>query len=140
MPELLSSRRVQGKSGPMLTPYESQLADALAPKTPPKPDELKAAVLALYAKFALFDGKIRQKAGLHLHLEGVLAGLAARARCGSPRRAFFRASSIPRGAAGGGVRAAAFLSPPPPLGRGVWILSHRACCQGAAALTAALAA
>ena len=72
-------RRVQGKSGPVLTPYESQLADALAPKTPPKPDELKAAVLALYAKFALFDGKIRQKAGLHLHLEGVLAGLAARA-------------------------------------------------------------
>ena len=72
-------RRVQGKSGPVLTPYESQLADALAPKAPPKPDELKAAVLALYAKFALFDGKIRQKAGLHLHLEGVLAGLAARA-------------------------------------------------------------
>lgn len=71
-------RRVQGKNGPVLTPYESQLADALAPETPPKPEELKAAVLALYARFALFDGKIRQKVGLHLHLEGMLASLATK--------------------------------------------------------------
>ena len=62
----------------MLTPYESQLAAALAPETPPKPEELKASVLALYAKFALFDGTVHQKLALHLHLEGLLASLATK--------------------------------------------------------------
>ena len=62
----------------MLTPYESQLAAALAPETPPKPEELKASVLAFYAKFALFDGTVHQKLALHLHLEGLLASLATK--------------------------------------------------------------
>ena len=71
-------RRVQGRADPVLTPYESQLAAALAPETPPKPEELKASVLALYAKFALFDGTEHQKLALHLHLEGLLASLATK--------------------------------------------------------------
>ena len=36
-------RRVQGRADPVLTPYESQLAAALALETPPKPEELKPA-------------------------------------------------------------------------------------------------
>ena len=71
-------RRVQGRADPVLTPYESQLAAALAPETPPKPEELKASVLAFYAKFALFDGTVHQKLALHLHLEGLLASLATK--------------------------------------------------------------
>ena len=71
-------RRVQGRADPVLTPYESQLAVALAPETPPKPEELKASVLAFYAKFALFDGTVHQKLALHLHLEGLLASLATK--------------------------------------------------------------
>ena len=71
-------RRVQGRTDPVLTPYESQLAAALAPETPPKPEELTASVLAFYAKFALFDGTVHQKLALHLHLEGLLASLATK--------------------------------------------------------------
>ena len=71
-------RSVQGRNPPVQTPYEAQLAEALAVTTPPKSEELKGTILALYAKFALFDGKIRQKVGLHLHLEGVLASLATK--------------------------------------------------------------
>ncbi len=66
------------RADPVLTPYESQLAAALAPETPPKPEELKASVLAFYAKFALFDGTVHQKLALHLHLEGLLASLATK--------------------------------------------------------------
>lgn len=54
-------------------PYEKNLDAALSPETPPKPDELKAALLAVYAKFELFNGTVHQKAGLHLHLDGLLA-------------------------------------------------------------------
>ena len=50
----------------------------LSPETPPKPDELKAALLAVYAKFGLFNGTVHQKAGLHLHLDGLLASLMTR--------------------------------------------------------------
>ena len=71
-------RTVQGRKPPVMTPYESQLAQALAPAQPPQPGQLKEALLALFAKFALFDGKVRQKVGLHLHLEGVLASLATK--------------------------------------------------------------
>ena len=72
-------RSVLGRSAPVMTPYESGLAAALAPETPPAPEQLCADILALYAKFALFDGRIRQKAALHLHLEGLLASLATKA-------------------------------------------------------------
>ena len=39
---------------------------------------LKAALLAVYAKFELFNGTVHQKAGLHLHLDGLLASLMTR--------------------------------------------------------------
>ena len=71
-------RTVQGRKPPVMTPYEAQLAAALAPAAPPEAGQLKAALLALFAKFALFDGKVRQKVGLHLHLEGLLASLATK--------------------------------------------------------------
>ncbi len=44
-----------------MTPYESSLAAALEPETVPEPAQLKNDLLALFAKFALFDGKVRQK-------------------------------------------------------------------------------
>ena len=71
-------RAVQGRTPPVLTPYEKNLDAALSPETPPKPDELKAALLAVYAKFELFNGTVHQKAGLHLHLDGLLASLMTR--------------------------------------------------------------
>ena len=71
-------RAVQGRTPPVMTPYEKDLDAALSPETPPKPDELKAALLAVYAKFELFNGTVHQKAGLHLHLDGLLASLMTR--------------------------------------------------------------
>ena len=71
-------RAVQGRTPPVMTPYEKALDAALSPETPPKPDELKAALLAVYAKFELFNGTVHQKAGLHLHLDGLLASLMTR--------------------------------------------------------------
>ena len=72
-------RRVLGRTAPVMTPYESALAAALAPATVPQPDQLKDALLNLYAEQALFDGTIRHKAALRLHLDGMLAALAAKA-------------------------------------------------------------
>ena len=71
-------RAVQGRTPPVMTPYEKNLDAALSPETPPKPDELKTALLAVYAKFELFNGTVHQKAGLHLHLDGLLASLMTR--------------------------------------------------------------
>ena len=71
-------RKVLGRNAPVMTPYESALCEALLPGTPPKPEELKTTLLALYARFALFDGQIHAKAGLHLHLEGLLAAFMTR--------------------------------------------------------------
>ena len=71
-------RTVQGKHPPVMTPYESRLAEALSPSQPPQPGQLKGELLGLFARFALFDGKIRHKVGLHLHLEGLLASLATK--------------------------------------------------------------
>ena len=71
-------RTVQGRHPPVMTPYEAALAQALAPETPPAPAELKDALLAVFAKANLFDGTVRQKPALHLHLEGLLASLATK--------------------------------------------------------------
>ena len=71
-------RTVQGRHHPVMTPYESRLAEALSPSQPPQPGQLKGELLGLFARFALFDGKIRHKVGLHLHLEGLLASLATK--------------------------------------------------------------
>ena len=71
-------RTVQGRHPPVMTPYESRLAEALSPSQPPQPGQLKGELLGLFAKFALFDGRIRHKVGLHLHLEGLLASLATK--------------------------------------------------------------
>ena len=71
-------RTVQGRRPPVMTPYETDLAKALAPDTPPAPAALKDALLAVFAKANLFDGTVRQKPALHLHLEGLLASLATK--------------------------------------------------------------
>ena len=72
-------RSVLGRNLPVMTPYESGLFHALAVQTAPTPDQLKSSILALYNTFNLFDGQIRQKAALHLHLEGLLASFATKA-------------------------------------------------------------
>ena len=71
-------RTVQGRRPPVMTPYEADLAKALAPDTPPAPAALKDALLSIFAKVNLFDGTVRQKPALHLHLEGLLASLATK--------------------------------------------------------------
>ena len=71
-------RTVQGRRPPVMTPYEADLAKALAPDTPPAPAVLKDALLSVFAKANLFDGTVRQKPALHLHLEGLLASLATK--------------------------------------------------------------
>ena len=71
-------RKVLGRTAPVMTPYESSLAAALAPETVPEPAQLKNDLLALYAKFALFDGEVRQKPALHLRLQGFWAKLATK--------------------------------------------------------------
>ena len=72
-------RSVLGRPSPLMTPYESSLLAALTPETPPQPEDLAAAVPAVFARFALFDGTVRKKAALHLHLDGLLASLATKA-------------------------------------------------------------
>ncbi|MFR6092384.1 MAG: hypothetical protein ACLUIR_03135 [Faecalibacterium prausnitzii] len=70
-----------GRAGPDAArhdPLRKSLSAALSPETPPRPEELKAALLAVYARFELFDGTVHQKAGLHLHLDGLLASLMTR--------------------------------------------------------------
>ena len=71
-------RKVLGRTAPVMTPYESSLAAALAPENIPEPALLKKDLLALFAKFALFDGKVRQKPALHLRLQGFWAKLATK--------------------------------------------------------------
>lgn len=60
---------------PVLTPREKSLAIALSPHQIPEPDQLQAAVLAIYKRFLLFDGQIHQKKALRLHVTGKLAEL-----------------------------------------------------------------
>ena len=72
-------RSVLGRNLPVMTPYESGLFRALAPDTAPQPDQLQDALLAVYARFDLFDGTVHPKAALHLHLDGLLATLATKA-------------------------------------------------------------
>ena len=55
-------RRVLGRTDPVMTPYESGLAAALAPEHVPEPEQLKAEILSIYAKFNLFDGTVHQNA------------------------------------------------------------------------------
>ena len=71
-------RIVQGRHPPVMTPYESGLAVALAPQTPPAPEALKTALLKVFADAKLFDGIVHKKAALHLHLDGLLASLATK--------------------------------------------------------------
>ncbi len=71
-------RRVLGRTTPVMTPYESSLAAALEPEAVPEPAQLKNDLLALFAKFALFDGEVRQKPALHLRLQGFWAKLATK--------------------------------------------------------------
>ena len=72
-------RTVLGRTAPVMTPYESSLAAALAPVIIPEPALGKKDLLALFALFALFDGKVRQKPAPHLRLQGFWAKLATKA-------------------------------------------------------------
>ena len=70
-------RTVLDRRPPVMTPYEKRLADALALG----PLEAKAvcpAILELFARFRLFDGRSRPPSALRLHLTGKWAGVMTR--------------------------------------------------------------
>lgn len=71
-------RSVQGRNPPVMTPYESRLAAALAPDWTPDPQELTPAVLQVFERFALFDGKVQPKAAVRLHFEGLAAKILSK--------------------------------------------------------------
>ena len=73
-------RSVQGRNPPVMTPYESRLAAALAPDRTPDPQELTPAVLQVFERFALFDGKVQPKAAVRLHFEGQIGRASCRER------------------------------------------------------------
>lgn len=64
---------VQQRSPSALTQYEQDLLRELSPAVPPKPGQLRAAVLDIWARHALFDGKVRPKPEHRLHLDGIAA-------------------------------------------------------------------
>ena len=70
-------RAVLGKRPPVMTPYERRLSAALA-LGPMEKQELFPAILELFARFRLFDGKSRPPSALRFHLTGRWAGVMTR--------------------------------------------------------------
>jgi len=70
-------RAVLGKRPPVMTPYERRLSAALA-LGPMEEQELFPAILELFARFRLFDGRSRPPSALRLHLTGKWAGVMTR--------------------------------------------------------------
>lgn len=70
-------KRVLGRRPPVMTPYEKRLSDALDCGGL-EGDSLFQAVLEVFARFRLFDGKSRPPSALRLHLTGKWAGVMTR--------------------------------------------------------------
>ena len=70
-------KAVLGRRPPAMTPYEKQLSAALT-LSPLTEQEIFPAVLELFARFHLFDGKSRPPSALRLRLTGRWAGLMTR--------------------------------------------------------------
>ena len=70
-------RTVLDRRPPVMTPYEKRLAAALA-LGPLEAEAVCPAILDLFARFRLFDGKSRPPAALRLHLTGKWAGVMTR--------------------------------------------------------------
>ena len=70
-------KAVLGMRPPVMTPYERRLSAALA-LGPMKEQELFPAILELFARFRLFDGRSRPPSALRLHLTGKWAGVMTR--------------------------------------------------------------
>ncbi len=70
-------KAVLGKKPPFMTPYEKELASALAPGSL-KQEELFQAVMDVFARFHLFNGKGRTPYALRFHLTGRWAQMAGR--------------------------------------------------------------
>lgn len=70
-------KAVLGLRPPVMTPYEKRLSTALAFGCLPG-EELFPAILDLFSRFRLFDGKSRPPGALHLRLTGRWAGVMAR--------------------------------------------------------------
>ena len=68
-------RSVQQRRVPVMTPYEAALAKALDPQTPPAPEDLSAALTAVFRQALLFDGHVHPKKELRFHFEGLAAKL-----------------------------------------------------------------
>lgn len=70
-------RAVLGRHPPVMTPYEKRLSDALA-LGPMEEQELFPAILEIFSRFRLFDGRSRPPSALRLHLTGKWAGMMTR--------------------------------------------------------------
>ncbi len=72
-------KAVLGLRPPVMTPYEKRLFAALSPG-PLEEQELFPAILDLFARFRLFDGRSRPPPLLRFHLTGAWAGVMTRLR------------------------------------------------------------
>lgn len=70
-------KTVLGRRSSMMTPYEKRLSAALE-LGPLEGRELFPAILEIFARFRLFDGKSRPPSALRLHLTGKWAGMMTR--------------------------------------------------------------
>ncbi len=72
-------RRVLGRTDPVMTPYESGLAAALAPEHVPEPEQLKPKFYRSTQNSTCSTALCTRSRALHLHLDGLLAKLATKA-------------------------------------------------------------
>lgn len=70
-------KAVLDRRPPVMTPYEKRLAAALA-LSPLESEAVCPAILELFARFRLFDGKSRPPSALRFHLTGKWAGVMTR--------------------------------------------------------------
>ena len=63
-------KSVLGKQGPVMTPYERRLSEALLCSGELDAEELAAAILRTFAQAGLFDGTARSREPLRLHFDG----------------------------------------------------------------------
>lgn len=70
-------KTVLGRRSSMMTPYEKRLSAALE-LGPLEERELFPAILEIFARFRLFDGRSRPPSALRLHLTGRWAGMMTR--------------------------------------------------------------
>lgn len=71
-------RSVLGRRGPVMTPYEKRLYDALTCGPDVTGEELERRILTAFSQAGLFSGTPKRRADLRIHFDGKLALLLAR--------------------------------------------------------------